>query len=113
MANVRTFTVFQEARELVRLVQPVTQDVRFGDLGSQIRRAVISIASNLCEGAGRGSDREFARYCRMARGSANEVQGQLLILADLGVITEEHPSIALSDRIGRRLTCLIRRLEGG
>ena len=111
MANINSLIVYREARELIRSVQPITEKVGFGDLASQIRRAVISIASNICEGAGSGSDKQFARYCRLARGSANEAQGQLQILSDLGIITDDHAAIVLSDRIGRRLSCLIKRLE--
>ena len=113
MANINSLIVYKEARELIRAVQPITKGVGFGDLGHQIRRAAISIASNICEGAGSGSDKQFARYCRLARGSANEVQGQLQILCDLGVISDTHPTIRLSDRIGRRLTCLIKKLDPG
>ena len=113
MANINTLIVYHEARELIREVQPITKKVGFGDLSSQVRRAVVSIASNICEGAGSGSDKQFARYCRLARGSANEAQGQLQILSDLGIIDMDHPAIALSDRIGRRLTCLIKRLDPG
>jgi four helix bundle protein len=111
MANINNLVVYQESRELVRMIRPITEGVRFGDLGNQVRRAVISIVSNVCEGAGSGSDRQFARYCRIARSSANEAQGQLQILADPDLIGPNHPSIGLCDRIGRRLSCLIRRLE--
>jgi four helix bundle protein len=69
------------------------------------------VASNICEGAGSGSDRQFACYCKVARASANEAQGQVLVLSDLGVVEAGHPALVLSDRIGRRLSCLIRRLE--
>ena len=113
MANINDLIVFQEARELVRLIQPITKEVGFGDLGNQIRRAVISIASNICEGAGSGYDKQFARYCKLARASANEAQGQLLLLADLGLIADDDDAIVISDRIGRRLSCFIRRLEPG
>jgi four helix bundle protein len=113
MANINRLVVFQEARELVRLVQPITEGVAFGDLANQVRRSVVSVASNICEGAGSGSDKQFARYCKLARASAKEAQGQILILSDLGVMEADHPALALSDRIGRRLSCLIRRLEGG
>jgi four helix bundle protein len=113
MANINQLIVYQETRELIRLVQPITEGHAFGDLNNQIRRAVISVASNICEGAGSGSDRQFSRYCKLARASVNEAMGQLQILGDLGIIDAQHPSIALSDRIGRRLSCLIRRLEPG
>ena len=113
MANIGKLIVFQEARELLRAVQQLTEGIEFGDLRSQIRRAAISVVSNICEGAGSASDKQFARYCRMAKGSVNEVFGQLHILSDLGLIAQDHSAIALSDRISRRLYCLIKRLESG
>ena len=113
MTNINNLIVFQEARELVRLVHPLTDKLRFGDLANQLRRATISVVSNICEGAGSGSDKQFARYCTMARASVHEAQGQLMLLADLGSIPQDHHAITLSDRIGRRLSCLIRRLEPG
>jgi four helix bundle protein len=112
MGNINNLIMYQESRELIRLVRPITDREHFGDLSNQIRRAVVSVASNICEGAGSGSDRQFARYCNIARASANEALGQLQILADLGVITPDHPSMGLCDRIGRRLSCLIKRLQG-
>ncbi len=109
MAHIDNLTVFAEARELVRTVYGL--DIS-GSLGDQLRRAAVSVASNIAEGCGAGGDRQLARYLRIARGSVNEVQAQLLILGDIGTIVAQHPAVALSDRIGRRLTSFIRRLEG-
>jgi len=56
------------------------------DLTSQIRRASVSIASNIAEGAGRSTDPEFARFVEIAGGSASEVEYQLLLAKDLGFV---------------------------
>ena len=113
MANIHNLIVYREARELVRTIHPITANVGFGDLGNQIRRAAISVVSNICEGAGSGSDKQFSRYLKMARASANEAQGQLEILADIGTIGHSHPAIiAQADLFGRRLTAFIVRLDG-
>ena len=79
MANINNLIIFHEARQLVRDIGPLTESLRFGDLGNQMRRAAISVVSNICEGAGMGSDRQFARYLKIARASVNELQqhGQL------------------------------------
>lgn len=55
---------------------------RFG-LTNQIRRASVSIESNLAEGCGRDGDKEFARFLNIAQGSAYEVRCQILIARDL------------------------------
>ncbi len=111
--NIQKLTVFHEGRELVRLVAEVTAHAGFGDIQNQLRRAALSVVANICEGAGSGSDKQFARYAKVARGSANEVEGLLMVLVDLGMMHPHHPALALAGRLGRRLTALVRRLEGG
>lgn len=59
-------------------------------LSSQIRRAAVSIPSNIAEGKGRLTDREFAQYLRQVRGSLLELETQLLIAGELGYMSAEH-----------------------
>ena len=103
--------VFNAARELLRAVHHITQHVRFGDTTDQLRRAALSVVSNIAEGAGSGSDKRFANFLRIARGSANELEAQLLILSDIGMISVEHNAIQLANSLGRQLSCFIQRLE--
>jgi four helix bundle protein len=77
MGDFKQLKAWQEAMDLVEHVYreferfPAAE--RFG-LQSQLRRAVVSIAANIAEGTGKGSDRELIRYLRIARGSASEVE---------------------------------------
>jgi len=78
--------VWQESRRFVAHVYSATEtfptDERFG-LTAQLRRAAVSIPSTIAEGAGRGGDRSFAHYLRIAAGSASETETQLQIAGDL------------------------------
>jgi len=92
-----TFKTFEDidawkkARELTRSVYDVTSKGAFArDFGlrDQIRRACVSIMSNVAEGHGRGGTREFLQFLSMALGSANEVSSQLYVALDQGYIDD-------------------------
>jgi four helix bundle protein len=86
---------------------------RFG-LAAQMRRAAVSIASNIAEGTGRGGEREFLRFLYLALGSATELAVQLELSIALGFI-EAETGAALCDRTNHvqrmlnRLTGSVRR----
>jgi four helix bundle protein len=77
-------------------------------LSSQMRRAAVSIASNIAEGWGRRSRRDYSRFVLVARGSNDELQTQLLIAGRLGFGETEQfaEANALSDEIGKMLSGL-------
>jgi four helix bundle protein len=113
MARYHHLTIYSLARENLRDIAHITSAMTgFGDLSSQMRRAGISIVSNISEGASTGSDRQFIRYLGIARASANELQAQLEILGDLGLIDLRHPLHDRCDRLGRSITRLIDYLGG-
>jgi four helix bundle protein len=76
----------------VRLVYTLTavfpQEEKFG-ITAQMRRAAVSIISNIAEGYGRGSRQDYARFLRMARGSLFELEAQGVVAVDLEFLTVE------------------------
>lgn len=90
--NLREYPVWQDAVELSTYVYRVTGQLpNFEQKGlcDQLRRAVVSIASNIAEGSGRTTDSEFARFLDIAVGSCYEVETQLLIAKNVGYIEEQ------------------------
>src|SRR5580704_12258339 len=85
---------------------------RFG-LTDQLRRSAVSIPSNIAEGQGRRLSKQFALFLRIARGSVQELETQLLIAARLGYMQEDQvrPLLDLSDEVSRLLSGLLRSLE--
>lgn len=86
MHHLEQLKVWQLAMEIAKDVYLITRDFpseeKFG-LTSQIRRAAVSIASNIAEGAGRYSDKEFSQFLSIASGSSFEVRTQLLLAEQL------------------------------
>ena len=82
---------------------------RFG-LNQQLRRAAISIASNIAEGSARGSRAEFIQFLHVARGSLSEIETQVMIAVDQGFIKESESPLGEIAEVGRLLNGLIRSL---
>ncbi len=82
-------------------------------LTSQLRRAAVSVASNIAEGAARRSTGEFLQFIGMARGSLAEAETQLLIASRLGYLdaTRTEALLAAADRISRMLVSLAASLK--
>ncbi len=100
------------ALDTYRVTRAFPPEERFG-LQAQIRRAAASIGSNIAEGAGRMGDREMVRFLLIARGSAAELEYQLLLARELGLIDPDtHAGLrADAQRVNRMLLGLIRRLS--
>jgi four helix bundle protein len=84
--------VFQEARGLANLVYTLTRGSAFSRdfaLADQMRRAALSIVSNIAEGYERGSDADFARFLFIAKGSCGELRAQTLVALDQKNLSKE------------------------
>jgi four helix bundle protein len=99
MHNYKNLIVWQKAREVVRdiylLSEKFPKSESFG-LIQQLRRAAISISSNIAEGAGRSTSIDFCRFIDIANGSAFEAESQLLLAFDLNYISESELDEAVS-----------------
>ena len=91
MHNFKELRVWKEAIELAKLVYKTSAqfpvEERYG-LKSQVNRAAVSVPSNIAEGAGRGSNKEFAQFLKIALGSAHEVETQMILAEAFGYVTE-------------------------
>ena len=97
------------ALEIHQLTQHLPKTERY-ELGSQMRRAAISIPSNIAEGYGKKrSTAEFKRFLLMSLGSCNEIQVQINLSKDLGYIKDEKADKLLEryDILGRQLNTMI------
>jgi four helix bundle protein len=112
----RDLSVWQLSMSLARSVYqstvPFPKDEQYG-LTSQLRRAAISIPSNIAEGRGRDSTKEFLRHLSFAQGSLAEVETQLILSRDLGYLTEERLGglLATTAELGRMIHGLQRSLR--
>ena len=90
--NYERLQLWQKSRTLVRNIYLLTRDFPMEEkyaLTDQIRRAVISISSNIAEGSGRISDKEKLRFLSNAYGSLTEVSCQLTLAHDIGIVNPE------------------------
>lgn len=90
MHKYKELKLWQKSIELVTVVYSLTRNFpqveKFG-LVSQINRSAVSIPSNIAEGAGSNSDKEFVRFLAFAHGSSYELETQLIISHNLGYIS--------------------------
>lgn len=97
--------VWKRARGLVREVYRSTEGFKDWSLRDQMRRAAVSIASNIAEGAERNGSAEFQHFIGIAKGSAAELRTQLYLAGDLGLAaaTEATRMIEEAKQLGAML----------
>lgn len=109
------------AKELYRLTENFPKEETYG-LASQMRRAAVSIPSNIAEGAARNSTKEFIQFLYIALGSLAELETQLLFTGELEFVPEKPPRITSHsspitdidvsiERIRKMLLGLIKQLK--
>ena len=114
-ATYEDITAWQRARKLVTGIYKVTSRNPFGQdygLKDQIRRATVSICSNIAEGYERRGNKEFVKFLWIAKGSAAEVSSQLYHAKDLGYVSEAEFSNLYTEakEIGAMLFGLIKAI---
>lgn len=116
-ASFEELEVWKSAREVVREVYTVTMHSKFSSdfaLRDQLRRASISIVSNIAEGFERSGNVEFIRFLYIAKGSAGEARAQLYLALDLNYV-DSASFKKLSGKlvsVSRQLSAFIGYLEG-
>ena len=116
MMNYNDLQVWQESMQLVTNIYKLTKqfpaDERFG-LTNQMRRAAVSIPSNIAEGHARNSKLDFARLLRMSLGSCTELETQIMIANNLEYLTkiEITPILEQGLKIRKMITKLISTLS--
>ena len=116
MPEFEKLAVWRQAHDLAlsmyRATKQFPEDERFG-LTDQIRRAAASIPANIAEGKGRGTDREFAPFLRIAQGSTAETQALVLLARDLNLLDASDSEVLLNRaaEVAKMLGSLLGKLD--
>ncbi len=116
MRNYKNYLVWEKGHQLTLdvygLVAKYPKEELY-NLVSQMKRSSSSIPTNIAEGCGRKSDKDFSRFLYIAFGSANELEYQILLSLDLDLITAEQGKLILSkvEEVKKMLNSLIQKLN--
>ena len=114
MGDYQELIAWQKAMDLAQEVYACTQGLpkeEIYGLTSQIRRAAVSIPSNLAEGASRAGPKEFMQFLHIARGSASELETQLLLAERIGYASGGKELLAKLAGVKQLINGLIRSLK--
>ncbi len=116
MKDFRQLKVWERSHQLALEVYKATKEFpkeELYGLTSQIRRASMSIPTNIAEGCGQNTDANFARFLQMAMGSASETEYQLILARDLGFLNKERYDTLNIDitEVKRMLASLLKTLR--
>lgn len=111
MKDHKDLDVWKQSMVLVEDIYALTKnfpsDEKYG-LSSQIKRAVVSVPSNIAEGAGRKGDKEFIQFLYIAMGSLSELETQLILANRLQFIDSVESYLSQIEKIKKMLFGLIR-----
>ena len=112
----RELVIWQKAITLTKEIYSLTKKLPKEEiyaLSNQMRRAAISIPSNIAEGQSRNSTKDFIRFLSIARGSKAELETQLLICQELNYLTELEikPALEILSEIGKMSVSLMKKLS--
>lgn len=116
MKDYKRLLVWEKAHQLTldvyKLVLCFPKDELFG-LTSQMKRSAASVATNIAEGCGRSSDKDFCRFLFISFGSANELEYQIILSTDLNFIDPQNSKIFLRkiEEVKKMLNGLISKLR--
>lgn len=99
MHNFRKLTIWQDSMDLTVEIYKLTQNFPKEEkynLTSQVRRSAVSVPSNIAEGAGRNTNKDFNNFLGFATGSSYELETQLILSKRLGLIPEKDLSEVLT-----------------
>jgi four helix bundle protein len=116
LRNYRDLIAWQKAMDLVELAYVLTKKFpkeEIYGLVAQLRRAAVSVPSNIAEGQGRGSAKEFSYFLAIAQGSLRELETQMLIAQRLTYIDGQQADrfLNLSSEVGRLIIGLKKSLK--
>lgn len=116
MRDFRQLRVWEDAHQLTlevyRLTKTFPKEELFA-LTNQLRRASVSVGSNIAEGCGRGSNKDYAHFLQMAIGSAFEVDYQIYLAKDLAYMNDENYKIISGkiDSLKRQFASLLQKVR--
>ena len=116
MNDYKDLRIWQDSIELVVDIYKLTNMLPKEEiyaLTNQIRRAVVSIPSNISEGANRNTDKEFVQFLYIALGSASEVETQLIIAKRLGYLNDVQKELEDITKLRKMINALIHSIKNG
>ncbi len=114
--NFNNLEIWKRSRNLVKLIYDLTNELpkeELYGLSAQIRRASISVPSNIAEGCGRGTNKELTQFLRISIGSLCEIETQLYLITDLEYANKNYTMKLINEviEIRKMIRGFIRSLE--